>query len=163
MLSNQDNDSQQSIISKLFRAFYSRQFLLFVAFSGFAAAVNVGSRILFQALLGKYVPAIILSYLCGMATAFILNRSFNFKSGKLNLRNQVISFSVINLLGMAQTLAISLFALKYFMPLIQVEKYGYFFSHLLGVAAPTLTSYLGHRYITFGKRTFGEYIQSFRK
>ena len=51
--------------------FLSRQFVLFLATGGFAALVNFGSRILLSHWL-SFSWAVVLAYLAGMGTAFVL-------------------------------------------------------------------------------------------
>jgi putative flippase GtrA len=55
------------------RHFMSRQFLIFVATGGFAAMVNFGSRIVYNRWT-DFSSAVVLAYLTGMLTAFVLAR-----------------------------------------------------------------------------------------
>ena len=80
------------------------QFVLFVLVGGTAAAVNFGSRIVFSLWMG-YAAAIVLAYLLGMVTAFCLNRLFVFRATTSALHHQMIWFTLVNLLAVAQTLA----------------------------------------------------------
>ena len=60
-------------------AFRSRQFLVFLLTGGIAAAVNFGSRILYNQWMG-FSAAIVLAYITGMVTAFVLARLFVFRA-----------------------------------------------------------------------------------
>ena len=59
-------------------AFKSRQFVMFLITGGLAAAVNFGSRILYNQWMG-FSAAIVLAYITGMVTAFVLARIFVFQ------------------------------------------------------------------------------------
>src|SRR5262245_57682609 len=83
-----------------------RRFVLFVLAGGTAALANFGSRIGLS-LVMPYVPAIVVAYCIGMLTAFVLNRAFVFTDAGTRMRHQVFWFVVVNLLAVAQTLAIS--------------------------------------------------------
>ena len=63
-------------------AFKSRQFVMFLITGGLAAAVNFGSRILYNQWMG-FSAAIVLAYITGMITAFVLARIFVFQDSQL--------------------------------------------------------------------------------
>ena len=61
----------------MIRQFASRQFVAFLVTGGIAALVNFGSRIV----LNHWMPfpvAVVVAYLLGMVTAFVLARAFVF-------------------------------------------------------------------------------------
>lgn len=124
------------------------RFFKFLAVGGFAAAVNFASRILFN-LWVSYAIAIVLAYVLGMCTAFCLNRLFVFRTSSSPLHHQISWFIVVNLLAVAQTLAISLLLARWLLPSIgwtwQVELC----AHAVGVALPVVTSYIGHKHLSF--------------
>jgi len=120
----------------------------FVLVSGAAAVVNFIARIL----LGAYVPfaqAIILAFLIGMATAFLLNRRFVFQAATRSLNHQVFWFVAVNLLALIQTLAVSLLLANYALPFFGVTWHAETIAHGIGIAFPIFTSYLGHKHLTF--------------
>ena len=124
------------------------QFALFVLVGGTAAAVNFGSRIVFSLWL-SYATAIVLAYLLGMTTAFILNRLFVFRSTTSALHHQVMWFVIVNLLAVAQTLAISLLLARWLLPAIGWTWQPELCAHAVGVAVPVVTSYIGHKKLSF--------------
>ena len=66
----------------------SRQFILFLFAGGLAAAVNFGSRIALSHWM-DYVPSIIIAYLLGMMSAFMLNKLFvSLPYGKVSVLNR---------------------------------------------------------------------------
>ena len=129
----------------------TRQFLTFLLAGGLAAAANFGSRIALSHWM-HYIPAIITAYLIGMVTAFVLNRRFVFKAASNSLGNQATWFVLVNLAAVAQTLVISLLLADVVLPKLDVHAHGETIAHGIGVLVPVVTSYLGHRHLTFKAR-----------
>jgi putative flippase GtrA len=113
-----------------------------------AAGVNFGSRILLSFLM-EYAIAIVVAYLAGMATAFVLNRRFVFKEHSMPLRRQLLWFTTINLFALAQTLTISLLLARIVLPMLHVVRHDEEIAHAFGIVVPILSSYLGHKHLTF--------------
>ena len=130
----------------------SAQLVKFILAGGTAAAVNFGSRILLSLWL-PYEAAIVVAYLIGMLTAFVLNRAFVFTQVENSLRSQASWFIAINLAAVLQTLLISLLLARVLFPAIGMEFHPETLAHAVGVAVPVITSYLGHRRFTFRSRT----------
>ena len=128
------------------------QLVKFILAGGTAAAANFGSRILLSLWL-PYEAAIVVAYLIGMLTAFVLNRAFVFAQVENTLRSQVSWFIAINLAAVLQTLLISLLLARVLFPAIGMEFHPETLAHAVGVAVPVMTSYLGHRRFTFRSRT----------
>lgn len=123
------------------------QFVRFVAVSGVAAAANFGSRILFS-LVAAFPVAIVLAYCVGLSVGFLLNRLFVFARSTNSLRRQMAYFFIVNLVGLVQTLLVSL-ALVHVLPALGVTVYVEAVAHAAGVAAPIVSSYFGHKYFSF--------------
>ena len=87
--------------------FKSKQFVAFLITGGLAAGVNFGSRIIYSHWL-DFSSAIILAYLTGMVTAFVLAKLFVFKESKQALHHSAIYFVLVNLVAVAQTWLISM-------------------------------------------------------
>lgn len=124
------------------------QFLRFLLAGGIAAAANFLSRILFSFFVA-YEVAIILAYLVGMSVAFVLMRGSVFRADSGGLSRQVVRFSVVNLLAIAQTLVISLLVARWILPAMGILNGAEMIGHAFGVAVPIFTSYVGHRLFTF--------------
>lgn len=122
--------------------------MLFVVASGFAAMANFGSRILFSHVT-TYAIAIVLAYLVGMATAFSLNRAYVFKDADKPLGHQIFWFVAVNMLALLQTLLISLAFTHYVFPFFDMRFHPEAIAHALGIAAPAIVSYFGHKHLTF--------------
>ena len=118
-------------------AFRSRQFLVFLLTGGIAAAVNFGSRILYNQWMG-FSAAIVLAYITGMVTAFVLARLFVFRD-----------FVLVNGVAVLQTWAISLLLADWLLPALGVHQYVHELAHAAGVVVPVFTSYLGHKHLSF--------------
>ncbi len=126
----------------------SSQFVKFLFAGGLAAVVNVGSRIVLGQWLA-YVPSILISFCLGLVTAFLLNKLFVFEQAKNRLHHQVLWFIAINLAAVAQTLAISLSVARWLLPAMDVDFHNETIGHVLGVVVPVITSYIGHKRLSF--------------
>jgi putative flippase GtrA len=126
----------------------SRQFLAFLITGGLAAAVNFGSRIFYNQWM-DFSVAIILAYLTGMVTAFLLARSFVFTDGSQSVQRSATFFVLVNVVGFLQTGAISLLLAYYVLPWAGITRFVPEIAHAVGVAVPAFTSYLGHKRWSF--------------
>lgn len=129
----------------------TRQFTMFLLVGGLAAAVNFGSRIALGTVL-NYVPSIVVAFCLGMVTAFVLNRALVFKSASNALHHQAAWFVAINGLAMIQTVLVSLALARWVLPGLGVEKYAETIAHAVGVAVPVITSYFGHKHLSFSAK-----------
>lgn len=128
--------------------FLNRQFFVFLISGGVAAAVNFGSRIL----LGLYLSfsvSIVIAYVLGMVTAYILNRVFVFSDSGRSTGSSVFYFTLVNLLAVLQTWLISMLLAFWLLPKMGVEQYVLEISHLVGVIVPVFTSFIGHKHLSF--------------
>jgi putative flippase GtrA len=126
----------------------SRRFLGFLAVSGFAALVNFLSRIAFDVVV-PYAVAIVLAYLVGMATAFLLNRRFVFTDAGRPLHEQAGWFVAVNAAALLQTLAVSLLLARGLFPAIGWTWHPEAVAHAVGIAVPAFSSYFGHKWLSF--------------
>jgi putative flippase GtrA len=131
----------------MMRSFMSRQFLGFLLTGGLAALVNFGSRILYNQWV-DFSSAVVLAYLTGMVTAFILARSFVFTQSGQSVQRSAMFFVMVNGVGVLQTWAISM-ALYYLLPIAGVTRWVPEIAHAVGVVVPVFTSYLGHKRFSF--------------
>ena len=133
----------------MIRQFRSRQFLKFLITGGLAAAVNFGSRIIYNQWT-DYSTAIIMAYLTGMVTAFVLAKLFVFKESQRPVHHSAFFFILVNLLAVLQTWGISLLLANYALPKLGVTRFVPEIAHAVGVAFPVFTSYFGHKRWSFG-------------
>ncbi|MBO9688675.1 MAG: GtrA family protein [Mitsuaria chitosanitabida] len=129
-------------------AFRSRQFLIFLLTGGVAACVNFGARIVLNRWMG-FSAAIVVAYLLGMVTAFVLARTFVFGGGQLALHRSAVYFVLVNAVAVLQTWAASLLLALYVLPALGVDRFAAEIAHGIGVIVPVFTSYLGHKHLSF--------------
>jgi putative flippase GtrA len=128
--------------------FRSRQFIVFLITGGLAAAVNFGSRILYNEWVG-FSAAVILAYITGMITAFALARTFVFSDSSRSLQSSAFYFALVNIFAAAQTWIISMALAFHTLPALGFENYLREIAHAVGVIVPVFTSFLGHKYLSF--------------
>jgi putative flippase GtrA len=128
--------------------YLSLQFGRFLLAGGIAAAVNVASRIVYD-MWTSYSVAIVLAYITGMITAFLITRTYVFPKGRNSVARSATFFVIINIAAVLQTLVVSIAMTKYALPALGVQTYVPEIAHMCGVAVPILTSYFGHREWSF--------------
>jgi len=126
----------------------SHQFFRFILAGGFAACVNFFSRIALSNWM-PYTAAIVIAYIFGMITAFVINRAFVFTEANNRLRQQMLWFIAVNIAAVLQTLAISLLLARVVFPRTGFYWHDETIAHAIGVIVPVVTSYLGHKHWTF--------------
>jgi putative flippase GtrA len=128
--------------------FLSKQFILFLVTGGTAALVNFGSRIVYNQWV-SFSQAIVIAYLTGMITAFILAKLLVFKNSGQSIGRSALIFSAVNILAVLQTWLISMGFALYALPAMGFSAFVPEISHAVGVLVPVFTSYLGHKNFTF--------------
>ncbi|MBC53242.1 MAG: hypothetical protein CMQ34_05330 [Gammaproteobacteria bacterium] len=128
--------------------FMSRQFMIFLLTGGTAAAVNFCTRIIYSNWLG-FSTSVVLAYLTGMVTAYILARIFVFKVSTQTLQRSMLLFALVNVLAIVQTWAVSLLMAYAVLPALGVTRYTLEIAHAVGIVVPVFTSFLGHKYWSF--------------
>ncbi|MFM7670099.1 MAG: GtrA family protein [Betaproteobacteria bacterium] len=131
----------------MMRSFVSREFLTFLLTGGVAAGVNFGSRIVYNRWL-DFSSAVVLAYLTGMVTAFILARRFVFTQGSQSVQRSALFFVMVNGVAVLQTWAISM-ALYFLLPMAGVTRWVPEIAHAVGIVVPVFTSYIGHKRFSF--------------
>lgn len=124
------------------------QFVRFVATGGVAAAVNFGTRILYNRWMG-FSAAVCLAYITGMITAFILARWLVFGAGEQSAHRSAAIFVGVNLFAVAQTWLVSMALANYLLPSMGVTSYVREIAHAVGVVIPVFSSYIGHKRWSF--------------
>lgn len=133
----------------MFYYFKSKQFIAFLMAGAIAVTVNFCSRIIYSYSF-SYSTSIILAYITGMVVSFILAKMYVFKTSRQTFARSVIFFILINLIGMSQTLLISLLFAYYLLPAMDIKSLE--IAHAIGLASPTFTTYLGHKFLTFREK-----------
>ena len=130
----------------------SRQFLLFLITGGLAALVNVISRVGFSQLL-RFELAVLLAYGVGMLTAYVLARKFVFLQSRTSVRRSFAAFALVNLFAVLQTWLVSVGLRNWLLPLLGIVVLSDLIAHSVGVLVPVVSSYFGHKHISFRQRS----------
>lgn len=126
----------------------AQRFLRFLLFGGFAAGVNWSSRFAWSVLL-PFGWAVLAAYATGMVVAFFMFRTFVFEPGVDSLAVQARNFVIVNLVGMAATWALAQVLVRHLFPAISMTFHPEAIGHGIAVLAPAITSWFGHRFLTF--------------
>lgn len=126
----------------------TREFLRFLIAGGIAAGANFSSRFVFSMFM-DYGFAVFFAYLVGMLVAFLLMRGHVFDARSGPLAPQVAKFIGVNVVAVLQTLAISLVLARGLLPSFGIVEHAEALAHLVGVLMPVVTSYFGHKFLTF--------------
>ena len=132
----------------MIRQFISRQFMVFLLTGGTAAVVNFGSRIVYSLWL-DFSSAVVLAYITGMITAFVLAKLFVFKGSQQSVHRSTVFFVMVNLVAVLQTWAISMGLAYYLLPSLGITLFVREIAHAVGVVVPVFTSYIGHKRWSF--------------
>lgn len=132
----------------MIRQFMSRQFVAFLVTGGIAAAVNFGSRIAYD-LWFDFSTAVVVAYITGMITAFLLAKAFVFKDSTQSVQRSAMFFVLVNGIAILQTWAVSMGLAYYLLPAMGVTRFVPEIAHAVGVVVPVFASYLGHRRWSF--------------
>jgi putative flippase GtrA len=127
------------------------QFLKFLVTGGIAALVNLLSRYVLNHVM-SFEAAVVVAYLLGMATAYLLARRFVFDASGRSVASEVRRFVLVNLVALGFVWAISVGLARVVFPAIGMTWHADDIAHLIGVLAPAVTSYVGHRFYTFARK-----------
>lgn len=123
-------------------------FLRFVLSGGIAAAVNILSRIALSQLM-SYSVAIVIAYLIGMTTAYMLMKRFVFEASGKTIAQEYIRFGMVNIVALVQVWLVSILLARWVFPGMGFQWHTETVAHMIGVMSPVVTSYAAHKYFTF--------------
>lgn len=123
-------------------------FLMFLLTGGCAALVNFGARLLFSQW-WSYSISIVLAYLVGMVTAYVLAKGLVFTNSQQGLRKSIVYFCVVNLVAVAQTWLVSMVLARYLLPHWGITRHVEEVAHAVGIVVPVFSSYWGHKRFSF--------------
>lgn len=127
------------------------QLTKFLLAGGVAAAVNVAARYLLDFLM-PFSAAVVLAYLVGMTTAFVLNKRFVFEKSSLQTRDEFIRFGIVNAFAAAQVWLVSVGLAEHVFPWAGFSWRPHDVAHVIGVLFPVATSYVLHKRFSFEKK-----------
>ncbi len=128
------------------------EFLRFIVTGGIAAGVNLAARYALNQFM-SFEVSVAVAYLVGMTTAYILARLFVFQASGRSVASEFRRFALVNLVALAIVWLVSVGLARLLFPAIGFTWHADDISHVIGVLAPVVTSYFGHRLYTFGRRT----------
>jgi putative flippase GtrA len=125
----------------------------FLLAGGLAALVNFGSRFFFNIFV-DFSTAVVLAFFTGLTTAFVLNKLYVFTTSRNTIAQEMGWFVFINLLALLQTWGLSVYLANILPGILSVSGEGgdalvHAIAHGTGVLLPVVTSYIGHKYLTF--------------
>jgi putative flippase GtrA len=127
----------------------SQQFIRFVITGGIAACVNIGVRIPLGFVM-PYSASIVLAYLIGMTTAFMLARLFVFDDARgQSATAQYARFALVNGVALLQVWLVSILLEAVLFPRWGFAWHPQTVAHAIGVMSPVITSYYGHKFFSF--------------
>ena len=126
------------------------QFLKFLAAGGFAALVNMGSRYVLNGFM-RFEVAVVVAYLAGFITAYVLSRLFVFDPSGRSRRSEVRRFAIVNVFSLGVVWVVSVGLARVVFPAVGFAWHADDIAHVVGVLAPAVTSYFGHRFYTFAR------------
>jgi putative flippase GtrA len=130
-------------------ALVNSEFMRFVLAGGIAAATNISSRWLMSSIM-PFEVAVVVAYLIGMITAFILARKFVFDKSERHVKSEAMRFVLVNLMALGQVWIVSVGLADWVFPKIGLVWQAELIAHTIGVLSPVVASYFGHKYFTFG-------------
>jgi putative flippase GtrA len=135
------------------------RFSMFVVASGLSVPVNLASRVLFS-LVVPFEIAVVLSHICGMVTAFTLSKLFVFEPSGRPVWSEFTKFTLVNMVSLAQTWIVAVGLVKFVWPLVGMSFYPELTGHFIGLATSAITSYVGHKRLSFAQSDEGHTLKA---
>ncbi|MDR1125973.1 MAG: GtrA family protein [Deltaproteobacteria bacterium] len=157
---------------KILDDFFSRQFLIFLAFGGCAAIISILTGWLLYRDNGvmPYSVAVSAGAVCGIAVNFSLNYAFNFSFRNRSLLEQFWTFFLVAGFGVLLTavlakllLLVLLWAGFASLAIGSFSLSAKLTAHVISVGLTTFYSFLAHKYLSFNvgiKKRFSALLQS---
>lgn len=140
-------ESSVTVLSRTSERLRPLRFLIAGALS---VPVNMAARVLLSQFL-SFDLAVVGAHLCGMLTAYTLNKLFVFDESGRHVHSEFLRFALVNLVSVAQTWVVSITMLNLVLPTFGVTSHTELISHFTGLASTAITSYFGHKIYSFAK------------
>ena len=101
----------------------------------------------------RFELAVLLAYCVGMLTAYVLARKFVFLQSRTSVRRSFAAFALVNLFAVLQTWLASVGLRNWLLPLLGIVMLSDLIAHSVGVLVPVVSSYFGHKHISFRQRS----------
>jgi putative flippase GtrA len=120
---------------------------------GLAALINFGSRFFYNMFV-DFSTAVVLAFITGLTTAYILNKIYVFTSSGNTVLQEMGWFVLVNVFALAQTWGLSVYLVQVLPDYLPSqgsgrEELAEALAHGAGILLPVFTSYIGHKYLTF--------------
>ena len=125
-------------------------FLRFLFTGGVAAVVNLVARYLFNFFM-PFAWAVLLAFPLGVATAYVLARRLVFSASGRSVASELWRFTLVNLVALGFVWGISVGLAYVVFPAIHFTWHAEDVAHVIGVLAPAVISFVGHRHFSFRK------------
>jgi len=97
----------------------------------------------------NYSAAIVIAYLIGMTTAYVLMKLFVFEKSGRSVQHEYLRFGLVNLVALVQVWTVSVGLARLLFPWIGFNHHAETVAHVIGVLSPIASSYFMHKYFTF--------------
>ncbi|MGE0628839.1 MAG: GtrA family protein [Hyphomicrobiaceae bacterium] len=123
-------------------------FARFLVLGGISAGVNLVARVLLQPTF-SFGFAVVVAYVIGMVVAYNLFRLFVFGATGRSVASEASRFTLVNMVALALVWVISMTLARVVFPFLDFTWHADDVAHVIGVASPAVTSWVGHRRYTF--------------
>jgi putative flippase GtrA len=126
-------------------------FARFLVAGGLAALANFASRLLLQPFTG-FNLAVVLAYLVGFTTAFLLNRAFVFPRSGKPMRVEIAWFFLFNAIAFPVVVVSAILLRDYVFGRFLPHAFAETVAHGVSILIPVVFNFAAHRLVTFGNR-----------
>jgi len=124
------------------------QVLRYLLAGGLSAACNFGARIVLSLWL-PFEAAVAGAYVVGLVSGFFLMKTLAFPPSSRSLLRQMGGYALVHVYGGLQTLLVSSLLLRFVLPALGLHQQADMIAHAVALLALALSSYHGHRKISF--------------
>jgi putative flippase GtrA len=126
-------------------------FQYFLIAGGIAALVNIGARYAFNQVT-SFEIAVVLAFPFGLLTAYFLCRRLVFTPSGRSRYSELSRFLAVNLVALILVWVISVGLARVVFPSINFTWHADDIAHVIGVFAPAIASFFGHKYYSFRQK-----------
>ena len=127
------------------------QFVKFVLIAGFATLINLVSRALMTPAVG-FEASVPVAYLIGMGVGYALFRKYVFSRSGSTIAAETTRFIMVSTVAFFIVWSVSVLLARKILPGVGWTWHAEEVAHIVSVALPMITSYIGHKRFTFRER-----------
>jgi len=94
---------------------------------------------------------VLVAYAIGMVTAYVLFRKLVFGRSGRSVASEGYRFVLVNIAALSLVFTVSVLLARVLFPLIHFTWHAQDIAHVIAVAVPAISSYVGHKKYTFGR------------